>query len=352
MKMDSYSLKFFKNHVASPLMVSKMSFSHPKMQKLLKKQKYQLSGKNTAVKKCGWTHNALREDRFCYKEFYGIKSHRCIQFSPTLICNFICQFCWRIHESDIGLPNMYKEYLKKKQLTNLQDIFDNPKEVVKDIIDSQKKIICGYKPYIDPLKYKEAMNPKHATLSLTGEPFLYPWIAELIQELKNSDLTVFIVTNGSIPETLEKIIENKSFPTQLYVTLPTPGLKNFLQIQRPLDKDKALESIWQTLRLIGKGVPFRTVARLTVAEGLNLIDPAGYAEMINVMTPSFIEVKGVVHVGAAEKRIPRSAMPSHNSIISFAKELEGLTNYKIVRESEVSRLVILTNNVVPLMIPE
>ena len=74
--------------------------------------------------------------------------------------------------------------------------------------------------------------------------------------------------------------------------------------------------------------------------------------MINMMVPSFIEVKGVVHVGAAENRLPRSAMPSHSNILSFARELERLTNYKIVGESEVSRLVILSNNKRPLMIPE
>ncbi|MFX0087819.1 MAG: radical SAM protein [Candidatus Hodarchaeota archaeon] len=329
-----------------------MSFTNPKMRALLKKQKYQLSGKNIAVKKCRWTHNALREDRYCYKQFYGIKSHRCIQFSPTLICNFLCQFCWRIHESDIGIPNMYKEYIQKKDSQSLQEIFDEPKQVVKDILESQKKIICGYKPFIESSKYEEALKPKHATLSLTGEPFLYPWISTLIKELKNSNLTVFIVSNGSVPETMEKIILDKSYPTQLYITLPTPGLENFLRIQRPLERNKALENIWQTIHLIGKGVPFRTVARLTVAKGLNLIDPVGYAEMINIMLPSFIEVKGVVHVGAAENRLPRSAMPSHNNILSFARELERLTNYRIVRESEISRLVILSNNKKPLMIPE
>ena len=104
--------------------------------------------------------------------------------------------------------------------------------------------------------------------------------------------------------------------------------------------------------IIGEGVPFRTVGRLTVADGLNLIDPKGYAEMINTMKPSFVEVKGVVHVGAAEKRLPRSAMPSHESIKNFSLELEKLTNFKIVAESEVSRLTILSNGTKDLMIPE
>ena len=328
-----------------------MSFADPKMQALLKKQKYQLSGKNTSVKKCGWTHNALREGRYCYKRFYGIKAHRCIQFSPVLICNFQCQFCWRIHESDIGLKNMYRSYDPNNK-EDLEKIFDTPEEVAKSIIKSQRKIIVGYKPVVSPEIYEEAMNPKHATLSLTGEPFLYPWIPELIEALKKREMTVFIVTNGSVPKTLESILEKKTYPTQLYVTLPAPGVKNFLKTHRPLDKEKSLEKIWETLQIIGNGVPFRTVGRLTVAEGLNLIDPKGYSEMINVMKPSFVEVKGVVHVGAAEKRLPRSAMPTHESIKKFSLELEKLTNYKIVAESEVSRLVILSDGSKTLMIPE
>ncbi len=328
-----------------------MSYSDQKMQDLLKKQKYQLYGKNTSVKKCRWTHNALREDRYCYKRFYGIRSHQCVQFSPTLICNFSCQFCWRIHERDIDLPNMYDSY-ERENKEKLESMFDRPKEVVKGILFGQKRIISGYKPVVDPQKYKEALNPKHATLSLTGEPFLYPWIPELITELKAKGMTVFIVTNGSVPETLLEILEKKTYPTQLYITLPAPGEKNFLRTHRPVDKLKAMDRIWRTLEIIGEGMPFRTVGRLTVADGLNLIDPEGYSKMIKKMNPSFIEVKGVVHVGAAEKRLPRSAMPSHEKILDFSLNIAELTDYEIIKQSRVSRLVILTNNVHPILIPE
>jgi tRNA wybutosine-synthesizing protein 1 len=328
-----------------------MSFADQRMQALLKKQKYQLTGKNTAVKKCRWTHNALREDRYCYKRFYGIKSHQCIQFSPILVCNFLCRFCWRIHESDIHIENMYKYYDPYDE-TKLKEMFDPPKKVAESILTSQQKIISGYKPYVSKEKYEEASKPKHATLSLTGEPFLYPWIPELIQELKAQKLTVFIVTNGSRPETLNSILREKSYPTQLYITLPAPGKKNFMNTHRPLDGAAEMDNIWESLKIIGNGVPFRTVARLTVAEGLNLIDPEGYSEMIGVMNPSFIEVKGVVHVGAAEKRLPRTAMPSHTRIKEFSSNLAKLTEYDIVAESEVSRLVILSNNTEPLVIPE
>jgi tRNA wybutosine-synthesizing protein 1 len=247
---------------------------------------------------------------------------------------------------------MFRQYDPRDQ-EGLKEIFDSPKDVVDALFVSQQKIVCGYKPYVPSDKYNEALNPKHATLSLTGEPFLYPWIPELIEELKKRKLTVFIVTNGSIPSTLQTILEKRSYPTQLYITLPTPGVENFLSVHRPLEREVALENIYNSLKSIGRGVPFRTVARLTVAEGLNLIDPEGYTEMISgMMKPSFIEVKGVVHVGATEKRLPRTAMPSHSRIVSFAKQLEKLTGYKIVAESEVSRLVILSNKSEPLLIPD
>ena len=118
-----------------------------------------------------------------------------------------------------------------------------------------------------------------------------------------------------------------------------------------MDKERALQDIRESLQIIGKGVPFRTVGRLTVAEGINLINPEGYAEMITLMKPNFVEVKGVVHVGAAEKRLDRSAMPSHQRIKEFSEELEKLTNYKIIAESEVSRVTILSNGSKPLLIP-
>ncbi|WP_455464000.1 radical SAM protein [Candidatus Hodarchaeum mangrovi] len=328
-----------------------MSFADPKLQALLKKQKYQLYGKNTAVKKCNWAHNALKQDLYCYKRFYGIHSHRCIQFSPTLICNFTCQFCWRIHESDIGIKSMFQKY-KSMNSDDLREIFDPPEEVVKGIIWGQQRIMCGYKPFITPEKYLEAMTPRHATLSLTGEPFLYPWIPELIDKLKKAGLTVFIVTNGTYPDILREILIKKSYPTQFYVTLPTPDIKDFLNIHRPLEKEKAYYQILETLKIVGNGVPFRTVGRLTVADGLNLDNALGYASLIKLMKPSFIEVKGVVHVGAAEKRLPRSAMPQHEKIYEFSKELESLTGYSIIKESSVSRLIILTNYSENLIVPQ
>ncbi len=69
----------------------------------LKKQKYHLVGAHSAVKRCKWLYESIVNDRPCYKQkFYGIKSHRCIQMSPSLYyCTQQCLFCWRAQSGDL-----------------------------------------------------------------------------------------------------------------------------------------------------------------------------------------------------------------------------------------------------------
>ena len=52
--------------------------------------------KHSAIKVCRWAKESLRGKGDCYKKIFGVKSHRCIQMTPTLnLCNFSCGFCWR-----------------------------------------------------------------------------------------------------------------------------------------------------------------------------------------------------------------------------------------------------------------
>jgi wyosine [tRNA(Phe)-imidazoG37] synthetase (radical SAM superfamily) len=55
--------------------------------------------KHSAVKPCHWQEQRLltgRENRNCYKGYFGIGSHRCVQNTPALpFCNHQCVFCWR-----------------------------------------------------------------------------------------------------------------------------------------------------------------------------------------------------------------------------------------------------------------
>ncbi|MFZ2412399.1 MAG: 4-demethylwyosine synthase TYW1, partial [Candidatus Methanoperedens sp.] len=77
-------------------------------QSLLKKHGYHLAGSHSAVKTCLWLNKSLRNEGACYKsKFYGITSHRCIQMTPTLVCNHRCLHCWRAIEVPVEVPKQW-----------------------------------------------------------------------------------------------------------------------------------------------------------------------------------------------------------------------------------------------------
>ncbi len=133
----------------------------------LRKQKYHLVGSHSAVKRCKWFYESLTSGRSCYKhKFYGINSHQCIQMSPSLFyCTQQCLFCWRAQNGDLQIS------WDEMRLPE----WEKPTEIVKGIIRAQERILTGYKdnPKTDPEKLRQAYNPKHVAISLTGEPTLY-----------------------------------------------------------------------------------------------------------------------------------------------------------------------------------
>ncbi|MBD3191811.1 MAG: 4-demethylwyosine synthase TYW1 [Candidatus Heimdallarchaeota archaeon] len=317
------------------------SIIYPEIRTRLTKQGYQLYGKQVAVKKCLWTHNYLREGRYCYKSAYGIQSHRCIQATPTLICTHQCSFCWRLQERDLGLKPLWQ--------ADPSD-FDSPKEVYKGLLYGWKRILSGYKPNTPKEKYEEAMDPKHVALSLAGEPTLYPFMLELLELLHSKNFTTFLVSNGTNPELFEKMTETGIHPTQLYITLPAPKKKLYIKTCRPLIPD-GWEKIHRSLKIISN-MSGRTVTRLTMAKNINMLAPKEYVDMIKTATPSFIEIKGFVPVGFSQYRVTRENMPMIKDIREFTKQLlQELPNYQQVFEMEESKVIILSNNSQPLKIP-
>ena len=313
--------------------VTQQSIIYSQLRDRLKKQGYQLFGKQIAIKKCLWTHKYLKDNKFCYKNIYGIQSHRCIQATPTLLCNHQCLFCWRLQEKDVGM---------KPILNATESDFDTPEEVYESLFLGWKKCIYGYKPFISKEKYNEALHPKHVALSLAGEPTLYPFLIELLSLLRNKGLTSFLVTNGTNPKTIEKMIEENIFPNQLYITLPAPNKEKYLQICKPLIND-GWERINASLDLMAK-IESRTVLRLTVAKKINMINPQEYAKLISKVNPSFVEIKGFVPVGFSQYRVTRENMPYIEDIKIFSKKIfENLTNYRQVAEIEDSKVAIFSN---------
>jgi tRNA wybutosine-synthesizing protein 1 len=312
----------------------------PDTRQILLKQKYQLIGKAAAAKKCLYVHNSFRKNILCYKSTYGIVSHRCIQMTPVPpnLCTHRCLFCWRPQGGDSGDKEAFYHWEKAGKPDT---IFDSPKEIVEGAVQAQKKIVSGYKPFASAEKWNQARNPIHAAISLAGEPLLYPWMPELIQEFAKRKISTFLVTNGTISEGLERFLDQGVFPTQTYVTLPAPNANIYHKVCRPMISN-GWEAIRRSLKLLGE-FPTRTVVRLTLGKDLNMFEPEDFANIIKDTSPSFVEVKGVVHVGSAQKRISRDTMPSHNDIRAFSQQINNILEYEIVGEKEDSQVLILSS---------
>lgn len=297
---------------------------------LLQKQHYKIIGENSGVKLCLWTKRSLLNKGFCYKEkFYGIKSHRCLQMTPSLMsCTNACIFCWRI----------------RKLVPNFPEKIDDPKDIVENSIIAQRELLSGFKgnKNVNIEKWKEAQNPNQVAISLVGEPLLYPKISELIEEYKKRNFTTFVVTNGTIPE---KISEIK--PSQLYISMNAPDEEKFKKICNPYFKN-AWENYNRTLEIFSSRKDIRRVIRMTLIKGINdnVEDIKKYAKLIEKANPDFIEVKSFMFVGGSRQNeeLSLDKMLNMAEILEFSRNLEKETNYKIKDYKEESRVALLARS--------
>ncbi|MFX1376096.1 MAG: radical SAM protein [Promethearchaeota archaeon] len=109
------------------------------------KTTYRILGKNrhSSIKPCHWLEQRLmtgRDNRNCYKGVFGIKSHRCLQNTPSLpFCNHQCVFCWR----DVEMGSLGSQF-------NVEP--DEPKEIVDEMFRHHQDIIQNHLPlrrYLD-----------------------------------------------------------------------------------------------------------------------------------------------------------------------------------------------------------
>ena len=302
------------------------------LKRLLLTQKYHLVGEHSAIKRCRWLHESLVHNRPCYKQkFYGIKSHQCIQMTPTLhYCTMRCLFCWRTQSGD--LP-----HLKWDEQTAAH--WDEPEQIVEASIKTQLKVVSGYKgnPKTDRVKTRESLRPRHVAISLAGEPTLYPQLGGLIHEFKKRGFTTFLVSNGTVPEALAKLDEE---PTQLYVSLCAYDEQSFKKTCRP-HVAKAWEKLNQTIAAI-PSFKCPTVLRLTLARHLNLEHQELYAKLVEKANPTYVEPKAYMHVGFSRLRLSFENMPSHEEIRTFANEMAALMGYYVLDEAVDSRVVLLS----------
>jgi len=299
------------------------------LKKILQKQHYAIVGNHSGVKLCHWMKQSLIHGRECYKQtFYGIKSHRCLQMTPSVNqCNHMCLFCWR-----------HQGFNEKE----FQEI-DDPKFILEGSIEAQRKLITGFKgdERCDLKKWEEANNPNMLACSLSGEPTLYPYLSDFFEECHKKGITTFLVTNGTNPEALEKM---DTLPKQLYVSVVAPNKDVYKKICSPLISD-GWERINKTLELL-PSLDTRTVIRHTLVENWNMDKKhvKEYADLIKKAEPLFVEPKGYVFVGYSRKRMNISNMPSHEKVKEFGLNISKEIGYDLSMEKPKSRVVLLTKD--------
>jgi len=223
----------------------------------------------------------------------------------------------------------------------LKEDVDEPEEIVDECIKAQRRILTGFNPVHHPLvsekMWREALEPKHAAISLAGEPTLYSKLGDLIETFHKRGMTTFLVTNGAVPERLAEIEE----PTQLYLTLYAPSEGVYKQVCRPLLKD-AWNRVIESLALL-KSFSCPTVVRLTLVKGLNFMEPEGYAKLIELAEPTYVECKSYVSVGMSLRRGLRNGnMLKVDELRPFAEKIGEKLGYNIIGESVSSRVILLS----------
>jgi len=295
------------------------------------KQGYRFVGGHSAIKICEWTRKCIRCKGNCYKQkFYGIDSHRCVQMSPAVMfCDFNCVHCWR--SLDFRLPESDFKW-------------DTPEKIYEGCIEAQRKVIQGFRGVGHEEEHEgnlsEAEEPMHFAISLSGEPCLYPHLPEFIELLKKKGKSAFLVTNGAHPEMIERLLPEKYQPTNLYLTLPGPD-ENTFEDECGSKILGGWDKIHETLALLRR-FSCRTVVRLTLSKKTNMHSPEKYAEIVDEYGPDFVECKGYMAIGGAREKMGPEAMPWHDNLREFAREIEKYSSYSIKDEKEDSCVVLLS----------
>jgi tRNA wybutosine-synthesizing protein 1 len=241
------------------------------------------------------------------------------------VCSHRCNWCWR----DIDFTQ--KEW---------SGPVDDPKDIIDGCIEAQKEYLIGFggNKNADKEALEQAMNPLHFAISLSGEPTFYPRLPELIQELNKRNITSFLVTNGTNPEAIKKLKDTSL--TQFYLTLPAPDKETYTKVCNPLIKD-GWQRILESLKLM-KELKCRKAIRLTLVKGENMFKPEKYAKLIKDIDFDFLECKAYVWVGHSRDKLNIEAMPFHEDIVEFAKEIiKYFPELKIIDQKKESRVVLL-----------
>ncbi|MHC1709461.1 MAG: 4-demethylwyosine synthase TYW1 [Methanomassiliicoccales archaeon] len=303
------------------------------LREILQKQQYRLCGDHAGVKLCHWMKQSLLKGRTCYKQdFYGIRSHRCLQMTPAVNdCTHNCLFCWRVRGFE-------------STVTKWQD----PETVLDTCVEGQRQLVTGFKgdPRCSPAMWEEARNPRQVAISLAGEPTIYPYLGDFIELCHRRGMTTFLVTNGTFPKVLEELSE---LPTQLYVTVAAPNKDIYKKLCVPR-VDDGWERLMETLELL-PSLNTRTVIRHTLVKDWNLGWEKEYAALDRKADPTFVEPKGFVFVGDSRRRMSMDNMPSHAEVLEFGRRVADELGMCMLREKSDSRVAVFGENGTDTKIP-
>ena len=303
----------------------------------LKKAKYGVADHST-VELCHWTKKSFKHEGSCYKhQFYGILTHRCMEFSPAgMYCENRCVYCWRPMEFYDAME------MEPKQVAE-------PEQILRKLMGERKKLIDGFygDSRNDNQRLDESLLPTHYAISLSGEPTMYPKLPELIKYLKSLEATksVFLVTNGQEPDMIQRLQDEDALPTQLYLSTNAADYESFIKINKP-KYDDSWERWNRTLNML-KDLDTRTVLRITLIRNYNdqkEMIPA-FAEMFRKASPHFIEIKSYMHIGRSTNRLEHENMLEMSEVKKFSEEIAKQSKiFSVMDESLVSRISILQNN--------
>ncbi|PFH33651.1 hypothetical protein BESB_078670 [Besnoitia besnoiti] len=288
-----------------------------RMKGRMEKQGYRIVGSHSAVKLCRWTKKQLQGVGGCYKHtFYGIDSHRCMEATTSIACSNRCIFCWRHHTHPASKTFSWQ--------------VDSPDFILKRALEAHWSLIKPLRGvhWVTPEAFAEAMQPRHCALSLIGEALLYPRINEFVELLHEKKISSFLVMNGQHPDRLREL----ATVTQLYVSVDAPNKKALKSIDRPLFKDY-WERLVASLEILREKRE-RTVLRMTLIKAVNDEDLEGYARLIDLARPDFIEIKGVTFAGHSPHfNLTLGHTPHMQETLAFSQRL-----LKVLNENEAAGL--------------
>ncbi|KAF2150230.1 hypothetical protein K461DRAFT_323661 [Myriangium duriaei CBS 260.36] len=276
----------------------------------LTKQGYTIVGSHSGVKLCRWTKSALRGRGSCYKfSFYGIKSHQCMETTPSLSCSNKCVFCWRHGTNPVS--------------TTWRWTVDPADLIFQGVKANHYKKIKAMRgvPGVRAERFAEGMRIRHCALSLVGEPIFYPHINELLGMLHSERISTFLVCNAQHPDQLAAL----THVTQLYVSIDASNKEALKKIDRPLHRDYWERFLRCMDILREKRNMQRTVFRLTLVKGFNIDEEAeGYADLVERARPGLVEVKGVTYCGtstSAAAGLTMQNVPFYEEVCAFVEAL-------------------------------